>query len=125
YVCWRGSQLSSSALFARPVSCSSSRRRPPTCTLFPYTTLFRSCTAAISGGLTGRIVAWLGERRTLYIGQFFGALGMVIAGEKLADRKSTRLNSSHRTISYAVSCLQKKTPPVPSADTQSRPLPPS
>jgi DHA1 family tetracycline resistance protein-like MFS transporter len=38
------------------------------------------CTAAISGGLTGRIVAWLGERRTLYIGQFFGALGMLIAG---------------------------------------------
>jgi DHA1 family tetracycline resistance protein-like MFS transporter len=37
-------------------------------------------TAVISGGLTGRIVAWLGERRTLYIGQFFGALGMVIAG---------------------------------------------
>jgi len=37
-------------------------------------------TAAISGGLTGRIVARLGERRTLYIGQFFGALGMVIAG---------------------------------------------
>lgn len=36
--------------------------------------------AAISGGLTGRIVAWLGERRTLYIGQFFGAVGMVIAG---------------------------------------------
>jgi DHA1 family tetracycline resistance protein-like MFS transporter len=38
------------------------------------------CTALISGGLTGRIVAWLGERRTLYIGQFFGAFGMVIAG---------------------------------------------
>ncbi len=37
-------------------------------------------TAAISGGLTGRIVAWLGERRTLYVGQFFGALGMVMAG---------------------------------------------
>ena len=37
-------------------------------------------TAVISGGLTGRIVGWLGERRTLYIGQFFGALGMVIAG---------------------------------------------
>src|SRR5216110_1083683 len=37
-------------------------------------------TAAISGGLTGRTVAWLGERRTLYIGQFFGAVGMVIAG---------------------------------------------
>jgi MFS transporter, DHA1 family, tetracycline resistance protein len=38
------------------------------------------CAAAISGGLTGRIVAWLGERRALYIGQFFGAVGMVIAG---------------------------------------------
>src|SRR5438876_1158482 len=38
------------------------------------------CTAAISGGLTGRVVAWLGERRTLYIGQCFGAIGMVIAG---------------------------------------------
>src|SRR5437899_10832955 len=38
------------------------------------------CTAVISGGLTGRIVAWLGERRTLYIGQFFGALGMLIVG---------------------------------------------
>ena len=38
------------------------------------------CTGAISGGLTGRIVAWLGERRTLYIGQFFGAVGMTIAG---------------------------------------------
>jgi MFS transporter, DHA1 family, tetracycline resistance protein len=38
------------------------------------------CTALISGGLTGRIVAWLGEKRTLYIGQFFGAFGMVIAG---------------------------------------------
>src|SRR5436853_2783830 len=37
-------------------------------------------TAAISGGLTGRVVAWLGERRTLYIGQFFGAVGMVIDG---------------------------------------------
>jgi MFS transporter, DHA1 family, tetracycline resistance protein len=38
------------------------------------------CTAAISGGLTGRIVQWFGERRTLYTGQFFGALGMLIAG---------------------------------------------
>ena len=38
------------------------------------------CTAAISGGLTGRMVSWLGERRTLYIGQCFGAIGMLIAG---------------------------------------------
>jgi DHA1 family tetracycline resistance protein-like MFS transporter len=38
------------------------------------------CTAVISGGLTGRMVKWCGERRTLYIGQFFGAAGMFIAG---------------------------------------------
>jgi MFS transporter, DHA1 family, tetracycline resistance protein len=38
------------------------------------------CTALVSGGLTGRIVARIGERRTLYIGQFFGAIGMVMAG---------------------------------------------
>ena len=38
------------------------------------------CTAVISGGLTGRMVKWFGERRTLYIGQFFGATGMFIAG---------------------------------------------
>jgi DHA1 family tetracycline resistance protein-like MFS transporter len=38
------------------------------------------CAAVISGGLTGRMVAWLGERRTLYIGQCFGAIGMLIAG---------------------------------------------
>ena len=38
------------------------------------------CAALVSGGLTGRVVSWLGERRTLYIGQGFGALGMVIAG---------------------------------------------
>src|SRR2546426_3799185 len=65
------------------------------------------CTAAISAGLTGRIVARLGERRTLYIGQFFGAVGMIIAG-LARDRKSTRLNSSHLVISYAVFCLKKK-----------------
>jgi DHA1 family tetracycline resistance protein-like MFS transporter len=38
------------------------------------------CTAVISGGLTGRMVKWFGERRTLYIGQFFGATGMFVAG---------------------------------------------
>ncbi|HEX4696244.1 MAG TPA: TCR/Tet family MFS transporter [Candidatus Udaeobacter sp.] len=38
------------------------------------------CTAVISGGLTGRIVKWLGEKRTVYIGQLFGGLGMIIAG---------------------------------------------
>src|SRR6201989_3692484 len=63
-------------------------RRPPRSTLFPYTTLFRSGPA---------------ERR-LDGGEF---LERVIGHEKL-DRKSTRLNSSHVEISYAVFCLKKK-----------------
>src|SRR5437773_9745774 len=64
-------------------------RRPPRSTLFPYTTLFRSY-----GLLTGRGPGWAVE-----CGAAHGAL---------ADRKSTRLNSSHITISYAVFCLKKK-----------------
>src|SRR5256884_7321932 len=84
-------------------------RRPPRSTLFPYTTLFRShpvvlalallIAAASSGvlllfgpGAQPRPVAWL-----------FGLLDIV-----LIDRKSTRLNSSHGYISYAVFCLKKK-----------------
>src|SRR3954467_16007754 len=63
-------------------------RRPPRSTLFPYTTLFRSGEQ-------------LRERR--------GERGRAPeAEEKLGDRKSTRLNSSHTIISYAVFCLQKK-----------------
>src|SRR5215831_10204440 len=68
-------------------------RRPPRSTLFPYTTLFRSASA------TERPFAC-------------GADGH--AGRpRLADRKSTRLNSSHLGISYAVFCLKKKKPTVP------------
>src|SRR5256885_7763769 len=63
-------------------------RRPPRSTLFPYTTLFRSLPGP------GRAPARLPDRRA-------GGLG---AG----DRKSTRLNSSHLVISYAVFCLKKK-----------------
>src|SRR5437762_12492033 len=68
-------------------------RRPPRSTLFPYTTLFRS--------LADRIVAVRGEQDDLLFGK---------GGQKLEylDRKSTRLNSSHRCISYAVFCLKKK-----------------
>src|SRR5437660_12455181 len=65
-------------------------RRPPRSTLFPYTTLFRSYeanVAVIGGDLTGK------------------RLAPVVAQ---ADRKSTRLNSSHVAISYAVFCLKKK-----------------
>src|SRR4051812_49493347 len=64
-------------------------RRPPRSTLFPYTTLFRS------GGAQGARRAPQGRRLRL-------------AGGPPGDRKSTRLNSSHMSISYAVFCLKKK-----------------
>src|SRR2546430_6525673 len=90
-------------------------RRPPRSTLFPYTTLFRSlqgrggrvrmgvrhradearARAALGDDLRGRPRAWAGRGRG--------------GGEGLGkDRKSTRLNSSHSQISYAVFCLKKK-----------------
>src|SRR5690242_21516062 len=68
-------------------------RRPPRSTLFPYTTLFRSTPAA---PIPSRLSQW-NERR--------------VEGSRLLryrDRKSTRLNSSHMSISYAVFCLKKK-----------------
>src|SRR2546422_2904745 len=70
-------------------------RRPPRSTLFPYTTLFRSIIFAVTGGFlddvnVADIKAW--EQ---------GFLDFI-------DRKSTRLNSSHGYISYAVFCLKKK-----------------
>src|SRR6267154_5360826 len=68
-------------------------RRPPRSTLFPYTTLFRSAT----------------------LFAIFSGLAKGLSQEKLspfiADRKSTRLNSSHPSISYAVFCLKKKNKP--------------
>src|SRR5437867_7383167 len=67
-------------------------RRPPRSTLFPYTTLFRS-------GAELR----LADGATL-LRKFDGEFAL----SDLIDRKSTRLNSSHRTISYAVFCLKKK-----------------
>src|SRR3712207_8861225 len=83
-------------------------RRPPRSTLFPYTTLFRSTVAACVLGAVHRRVGMLQE-------------GLAVAGvvggeadsdrradEDLEDRKSTRLNSSHANISYAVFCLKKK-----------------
>src|SRR2546422_6088438 len=73
-------------------------RRPPRSTLFPYTTLFRSRTQRRSGALRPGVAG--GDR------------GVAVVSRRQADsgrdRKSTRLNSSHGYISYAVFCLKKK-----------------
>src|SRR5260221_6908807 len=69
-------------------------RRPPRSTLFPYTTLFRSHQVGNNDGLDGSQ-------------QLVAALDVVVA-VFIRDRKSTRLNSSHTVISYAVFCLRKK-----------------
>src|SRR3712207_8910563 len=82
-------------------------RRPPRSTLFPYTTLFRSLVRAAGAGrgvegvhgLAARVQVVGPEQGTHAIGE-----GDLLAG----DRKSTRLNSSHANISYAVFCLKKK-----------------
>src|SRR5256885_12694454 len=71
-------------------------RRPPRSTLFPYTTLFRSETRSSRGGRVGQQQF---ERQHL-----LAAIDPIRDG----DRKSTRLNSSHLVISYAVFCLKKK-----------------
>src|SRR3712207_8082572 len=83
-------------------------RRPPSSTLFPYTTLFRSGATAGGKNRRGRIQDW----RELHVAS--GRHGRPRARrrertERRSDRKSTRLNSSHANISYAVFCLKKKT----------------
>src|SRR3712207_7564251 len=92
-------------------------RRPPRSTLFPYTTLFRSgvrdtgtttfrppytpvAFAALAGRDRGRL---FDPERVTALHEWHVAAGAVL------DRKSTRLNSSHANISYAVFCLKKKT----------------
>src|SRR2546426_5866112 len=87
-------------------------RRPPRSTLFPYTTLFRSHAAAavvLFDVLIGEIGV---ERRRQLISQPDGdRVAVVLRQERrheIGDRKSTRLNSSHLVISYAVFCLKKK-----------------
>src|SRR2546430_13420033 len=74
-------------------------RRPPRSTLFPYTTLFRSEVMAELRKCAGVFMPEAGQDRD-------GGVQV-----SLGDRKSTRLNSSHSQISYAVFCLKKKTPP--------------
>src|SRR3712207_7778426 len=97
-------------------------RRPPRSTLFPYTTLFRSCimldsdtfankhSAAAARVAAGGLIELVRECCPLLV---VLSLRLVVQCDKvvsgqLADRKSTRLNSSHANISYAVFCLKKK-----------------
>src|SRR2546426_1275627 len=83
-------------------------RRPPRSTLFPYTTLFRSPEVVFSAaviGVKGAVHDFLGAQAAgAGAGAFSDAAEIVDDG----DRKSTRLNSSHLVISYAVFCLKKK-----------------
>src|SRR5437763_4025212 len=73
-------------------------RRPPRSTLFPYTTLFRSLVAFALG---------MGAHANATNAGWLHGL-KIVAVAVVTDRKSTRLNSSHRCISYAVFCLKKK-----------------
>src|SRR5256885_8355271 len=83
-------------------------RRPPRSTLFPYTTLFRSLAAARQRAQAHARVAR--SRRTQELQR----------GRRHEDRKSTRLNSSHLVISYAVFCLKKKKKVLWSAAPENR-----
>src|SRR2546430_12295930 len=90
-------------------------RRPPRSTLFPYTTLFRSCGGKATQGVEGDALVAIRvahvQQRELVGAQHRDALAHVLhAG--IADRKSTRLNASHSQISYAVFCLKKNKKPL-------------
>src|SRR5690348_17576193 len=85
-------------------------RRPPRSTLFPYTTLFRS-TAEIESGAAGNRSRRHAPRETDPPVAEGVELDLGQVGIR-RDRKSTRLNSSHPSISYAVFCLKKKIRPV-------------
>src|SRR2546427_5167511 len=78
-------------------------RRPPRSTLFPYTTLFRSAQVALEAGGRRR---WRRPRPGRGPGP--APVRQEGGGRGRPDRKSTRLNSSHSQISYAVFCLKKK-----------------
>src|SRR3712207_8857784 len=95
-------------------------RRPPRSTLFPYTTLFRSVVRQLAAALAGereqRAEPPVDVEGVVAVGRA-GAVRQCVElvlvrhqpqGQLLEDRKSTRLNSSHANISYAVFCLKKK-----------------
>src|SRR5690242_21001944 len=90
---------------------------PPRPTLFPYTTLFRSSTRGMSGGFDTRFSGKMSARNATRLAKNGRQASLACALALRAglrehagqgDRKSTRLNSSHMSISYAVFCLKKK-----------------
>src|SRR5688572_32230492 len=90
-------------------------RRPPRSTLFPYTTLFRSKGERIAkviarAGICSRRDAerLIAEGRVALNGRTLTTPAITVGPRDRIDRKSTRLNSSHSQISYAVFCLKKK-----------------
>src|SRR5690242_21315662 len=89
--------------------------RAPTSTLFPYTTLFRSCGVSVGDAVrmldrAETVAGAPATRDALVAGRLSGRQADTV-GRVEKDRKSTRLNSSHMSISYAVFCLKKKTNP--------------
>src|SRR3712207_8206137 len=87
-------------------------RRPPRSTLFPYTTLFRSITGAGSGIGRSAALIFAQEGARVVVADRDVKAGQetccALSTVDSKDRKSTRLNSSHANISYAVFCLKKK-----------------
>src|SRR3712207_7345445 len=91
-------------------------RRPPRSTLFPYTTLFRSvgrlaglAGVAAAGRALAGLVRALVRRGAAALAQLAHLrIELLLGDDPRRDRKSTRLNSSHANISYAVFCLKKK-----------------
>src|SRR3712207_8441476 len=97
-------------------------RRPPRSTLFPYTTLFRSAVELAD------VLPLLRHVPEVSVEEFVDGeeftYDTVCAGGEVLDRKSTRLNSSHANISYAVFCLKNKTLTYSSSPTCSLSRPP-
>src|SRR2546422_7304901 len=84
-------------------------RRPPRSTLFPYTTLFRSRPPFLGQfPFPGFFSAFVGLRLPIWAWRKQSRLADAARADSTGDRKSTRLNSSHGYISYAVFCLKKK-----------------